>query len=87
MLENAPYGPNVEEAKVRPGYARLLRLVIQKSPCFVEFEPANTSHHLEQHESHGHPGDREGTISRCARYSHEVLVQGHGSTRVGGCEW
>ena len=80
VLDGAPYGPNVEEAKVRPSppppaLTSLMTHVVIGAP---EHEFTDFVNDLRQHESSRDSGNPQVFNARFARYPNEVPVQGHG---------
>ena len=80
VLDGAPYGPNVEEAKVR-----VTTLFLASSLIYVcaEHKPTNPLIDPQQHQSSGDLRHNEVTLARRARYVDEVPLQGHGNAWLG----
>lgn len=86
-LSDAPYGPDVDDAKVHTVHAIscLPQLADDLVSACSHLEPyaADRGFRVEQHEGDGDIERREGAVSRVAGPADEVSVQGHGDARMG----
>jgi hypothetical protein len=86
ILDNPPYGPNVDEAKVTMA-AYKLGLSDLSLLSSLEFNAANSCHGPQQHKGDRYPECSQIASPRGAGYSDEVFIQGHGYARLGRRQW
>ena len=80
VLEDPPYGPSVEEAKVGKEDAVAYVGLI---PLAIEPQSADVGDDLEQHQGNGDSWSHSSAVTGRAGHTHEVPVQGHGVAGMG----
>ena len=81
ILENAPYGPSVDEAKVCTPLCAIKHkhlLILLKA-----YHPPNPPHDLKHHQISRNLRSHQRSLVRHSRYAHEIPLQGDGYTWVG----
>lgn len=84
VLENAPYGPKVDDAKV-------WTISIEAFGAFMTdyrlaSNTANPALDIKLDKTRRYTKYRQGTAVRCSGYSNEVLIQGNGNAGLRRCQ-
>lgn len=89
ILDNPPYGPHVEQAKVCvwPSQIASAAAHVHLLNSFAGTDAPDSSHNSQHYQSHGNSNRDQIVDSGSTRYTNEVSVQGYGYARVGRHQW